>query len=143
ALQVKKVHYDYGALTQFERSVMRRVAPFYTWTRANVPAVIRQLGESPGGPTAQVIKASTAAKQKEGFEPPYIGEGLGVPVGGRDETGTQRYLTSLGLPAEDAFPFVAGRGLSGNVMRTLGDLPGEASPLLKAPIELATGTQFH
>lgn len=36
----RKTHFDYGDLTQFERKVMKRLVPFYTWTRKSVPFLL-------------------------------------------------------------------------------------------------------
>lgn len=47
ARQVRKYLFDYGELTQFERDVMRRFMPFYTWTRKNLPLQIEALLTQP------------------------------------------------------------------------------------------------
>ena len=55
ALHVKKYLFNYDELTQFERNVMKRTIPFYTWWRKNIPLQIEMLATKPG-------KLSTAAK---------------------------------------------------------------------------------
>jgi len=47
ANMVKKSLFDYSDLSPFERSVMKRVMPFYTWTRKNIPAQIIALWKNP------------------------------------------------------------------------------------------------
>jgi hypothetical protein len=47
ALSVKKYLFDYGDLTHFERNVMKRIMPFYTWTRKNVPLQLEALYKTP------------------------------------------------------------------------------------------------
>jgi len=41
-------HYDYRQLTNFEQKFMRRLVPFYSWTRYNVPRMIMATIENPG-----------------------------------------------------------------------------------------------
>jgi len=48
AQHTKKFLFDYGELTKFEKSTMKRVFPFYTWIRKNVPLEIEQLFKQPG-----------------------------------------------------------------------------------------------
>lgn len=48
ARSVKKYLFDYGELTTAEREVFRRVLPFYTWTRKNVPLMFGELMRNPG-----------------------------------------------------------------------------------------------
>jgi hypothetical protein len=45
--KVHLLHFDYADLTDFEQWV-RRIVPFYTWTRRNVPAQLRALVMQPG-----------------------------------------------------------------------------------------------
>lgn len=48
AKHVRKYNIDYGALTTFERDVMRRVVPFYSWYRRNFPQQMMQVLSNPG-----------------------------------------------------------------------------------------------
>lgn len=126
-------HYDFGNLSKFEKGVMRRAIPFYNWSRQNIPAVIGEIAGKPGGKVATTIKATTAAKGEDpGFIPEWLGQGVALPIGGQGEDGTQRFLSSFGLPIEDM----------GNLMGT-GSVLGQLNPLLKAPLEVMTGRQFH
>ncbi len=47
ALSVKKYLFDYGDLTHFERTVLKRLMPFYTWTRKNIPLQLESLWKNP------------------------------------------------------------------------------------------------
>jgi hypothetical protein len=45
--KVYLLHFDYSDLTEAEQAV-RRIAPFYTWTRNNIPAQLRSVVMQPG-----------------------------------------------------------------------------------------------
>ena len=44
---VRKYLFDYSELTDFEKNVMRRAWPFYTWSRKNIPLQIQSLLQQP------------------------------------------------------------------------------------------------
>jgi len=48
ARRVRKYLFDYQELTPFEQNVMRRIIPFYTWQRKNIPLQIQSILEQPG-----------------------------------------------------------------------------------------------
>jgi len=48
AESVKKYLFDYGDLTWGEQNILKRVMPFYTWTRKNLPLQIEQFFNQPG-----------------------------------------------------------------------------------------------
>lgn len=45
--EVKKALFDYSDLSAFERNVMKRFVPFYTWSRKNIPAQLESLVLNP------------------------------------------------------------------------------------------------
>ena len=128
AAMTKAAHVDYAALTAFEREAMRRLIPFYAWSRKNIPWQLKNLMENPGGASANAIKAVTLANENPGFTPPYLGQGVAAPIGA-EENGTQRFLSQLGLPFEDLGNLSA-RGIA-----------GMANPVVKFPTETFTGRQ--
>lgn len=130
AAMTKAAHVDYSNLTKFEREVMRRLVPFYAWAKGNLPNQIRELVENPGGLTAGAVKASNRANSDPGFTPEYLGRGMAAKLGA-EENGTQRFLSSIGMPFEDL----------GNL--NAGGIASLLNPLIKAPIELLTGRQLH
>jgi len=44
---IMKFHFDYEDLSDFERNVVKRVVPFYTWTRKNLPLMMEQFARRP------------------------------------------------------------------------------------------------
>ena len=140
AKSVFQFHFDYApeALAPFEQNIMKRLLPFYRWTRGNIPLQLEQIVKQPGKYASlgkfvdnlQVDKEK--AKEEFQYLPPYMREGLPVRLG--EKNGFSQYLYGLGLPVEDI-----NRLYKGSAKRTLASMVGELSPILKYPIEAATG----
>ena len=47
-LSVKQFLFDYQELTPFEQNIMKRLLPFYTWSRKNIPLQFSMLLQQPG-----------------------------------------------------------------------------------------------
>jgi len=47
AVRVKDFHFDYAVGTEFEKTVAKRLFPFYTWSRNNIPLQINLLMNAP------------------------------------------------------------------------------------------------
>jgi len=79
ALTVKKFLFDYGDLTIFEKSVMKRIVPFYTWLRKNIPLMLEQVVKQPGKFVAPLhLKESIetiSPAQEELFLPDWLKTG--------------------------------------------------------------------
>ena len=130
AQSVKKYLFDYSDLTDFEKNIMKRVAPFYTFTRKNLPMELNALVESPG-------KFSTLTKtmRSAGYTP--------------GEKGVPSYLRE-----QPSYDIGDGKRVSGGIfglpalepLEMLGETPGRTmektlskllSPLIKVPLETA------
>ena len=140
AKAVFQFHFDYApeALTSFEKNIMKRLLPFYRWTRGNIPLQFEQMVRQPGkyaaiGKLTENLQTDKEkAKQEFQYLPPYMREGLPVRLGEKD--GFSQYLYGLGLPVEDI-----NRIWKGDAKRTVQSMVGELSPILKYPIEVGTG----
>ena len=137
----KALHYDFSRMTDVEREVMRRVIPFYSWTRKNVPFQIAELAQRPGGLAGSTVKGLDNLRSQGGFVPDSVSEGMAIPVGKEDATGTSRFLTHFGLPVEDAFSMI---GTGASPIQSTGEkILGMSNPLIKMPAELIANKQFY
>jgi len=133
---VKKFLFDYSDLTDFEQTVMKRIFPFYTWTRKAIPLMIGQLVEQPRKfkPIFDIVrnlKDEDLTEAEKALLPEYIKNTFAIQLG-RTENGEARFLSSMGLPVE----VLARPGLTGEKITEM------LSPLLKIPLELTIGTSF-
>ena len=138
AARVAQTQVDYAgrAYTKFEKGVAARLFPFYKFSKGMIPYTISRLWEAPGGKLAQTIRAQNDARGNDASTPDYVAESASIPLGA-NEDGSQRYITGFGLPMEDAMSFLGG-GVRGGLMEAASRL----NPLIKAPLEWATGESF-
>ena len=138
ALDVKKWLFDYGELSQFEKNVMKRGLPFYTFMRKNTPLVMKELIRKPGGLIAQTMRGSQQGRQDQGYLPEHIGETTAIPMPGTPG----RFITGLGLPYESAFQTVK---LAPTLTKTLGrtaeSLIASATPPASIGYSIASGRE--
>lgn len=164
--EVFEAHPTMQTLSGFEQKVMRRVFYFYTWQRQALTMVLKSILERPGMLTIPA-KANYEASVALGGEPQSIGQPMpddpNVPsfLAGNilgphwyDEEGNLHSL-SINAPQLDILQSFFGnmkfnpdQDLASN-MRDNGfeflreNTIGMASPILKAPAELLSGTQFR
>lgn len=131
ANKVRLAHVDYNNLTRFEREKLRRLIPFYTFTKGMAMWSADQLMRRPGGALAQTMRGATRLRSdREQILPEHVSRTLTIP----DPFGTpDRYFTGFGLMPEEALNL-----LGGDTSTVLGQL----SPIVKAPMEILTGRSF-
>lgn len=133
---VNKFLFDYSDLTPFERNVMKRVFPFYVFSRKNVPLQLEQIFKQPVkykavGDAIAGLQTNDLTPEEKRFMPDYISEKFGISVG-KSKQGYPQMLAGLGLPLEDIAKL---------------DRPGKSvldmlSPIPKTLAEKATGRSF-
>jgi hypothetical protein len=115
-------------------------------SRKQVPFIAKHIMEHPGGRYAQLIRAENRSQTQGDLAPDYVRDTASIPVDpnnpvmsaifGTPPKGTDRYLSGFGLMHEDAMSFSPGaRGAALEAMSRM-------NPLIKAPLELATGQTF-
>lgn len=145
AAKVKLAQVDYSELSAFEKTWMKRLVPFYTFSRRMMPKVFKELIEKPGGRLGQTIRAENLSRDDQ-FLPPYLAPGLAIRLPESLSSGTDdaRYLTSIDLPHESVFQlFRPSNTTLGTFENTGMGLLGQMHPLIKAPMEMAVGKQFY
>lgn len=138
---VMKYQLDYSAMTEFERNVMKRLFPFYAFSRRNLPPLLEDLATKPAK-LAATTRVVTGSRTEGDFVPPWVAEGSSVRIPGAPD-GKARFISSFGLPIEDEAVKTLGAIAHGDPRRTFQQLFGMAQPLAKLPAELATGTQMY
>lgn len=135
ALETKKFLFDYQELTAFERDVLRRFFPFYSWTRMNTPLQVEYLLRKPGA-LAGVEKLRNEASGPDhnlGLEngaplPRFLESGLPLHTGAGPE-GTENFARLSGyLPAADV-------ELAMDPKAVVQRMAALLSPIIKSPIE--------
>jgi hypothetical protein len=134
-----KSHINYGDLTDFEKKVMRRVVPFYTFMSRNLPLQLEHAITRPSRLTTQLRPLD---QMRGGYTPDWISSGAAIPMGENPENGTSRYVSQLGLPIEEAFERLKFRDGKPDVLGTAMAYAAGLNPYLKGPLEALSGKQF-
>lgn len=130
---VNKYLFDYrNGFSGFEQQVMRRVFPFYAWTRRNLPLQVTELMQQPGS-FLNYDRAKRAVEStnpvEEDDRPAYLNEAVRLPV--TLPNGQQLFFNPR-LPLQDIQKIP---GLSGDEGR---GFLGSLTPFLRSPIEQIT-----
>lgn len=126
--------FNYAALTPFESQIMKRLIPFYSFTKFNIALQLKTLGEHPER-INQILRLvgnfgeRPSAEDKKGL-PDFIAESLGTKFKNLPN-GLVSYLARFGTPIESFTDLVGGN----QVLKGISMM----SPLLKVPIELGIG----
>ena len=128
---VNKFLFDYGALTNIEKDLFKRVIPFYTFMRKNVPMELEQMLEQP-----KTFK--TLERAFNNFEKTVAGDKY-KSENERNEW-RQEYVQLPGgeYGISDQMPYT-------QLERVFEPrkLLGQTTPLIKTPIEAATGEYVY
>ncbi|MDB4694486.1 hypothetical protein OAF30_03565 [Flavobacteriales bacterium] len=136
AKRVRSLHVDYADLTKSERKYLRRVFPFYSFSKGMSKYLANELYTRPGGRVAQTIRAQNVSRERDVTTPEYVSQGVSIPIGTGSD-GSRNFITGLGLMHESAVglasPFAAG-----NVQKGLFELGSNLNPAIKGIVETGT-----
>jgi hypothetical protein len=140
AKRTKQFLFDYNNLTNFERKVLRRIIPFYTFTRKNLELQVRALMTTPGRTAAQLTAlgnlgtvlsgGQTLTDEEKAALPDWMKSGIGILTKKKGETVTM--LSTLGTPIEAPFQALQFNTLLGSI-----------SPIVRLPVEQMSGYSFY
>jgi hypothetical protein len=144
AERVMKFHPDVSQLSAFEAKYMRRIIPFYSWTRGAVTALAESIIMNPGrlnipNKAAYNIAIASGVDPNSLYDPfpddqlfpSFLREEMQGP---QFEVGGKYYGISPGIASWDVFNMLGPDPIRGIV--------GATNPLLRAPIELLAGSSL-
>lgn len=134
---VRLVHFDPNDLTFFEDDIMKRLVPFYTFTRQNMAFQLQNITRH-SVKYNRMFKAYDAWNQNVFDIKPedlqqYQREQMYVPLWKKKDGD---YVV-----VKASFPMVALTELTFNPQNFMQNVASKTTPLLRAPFEAATGTQ--
>lgn len=158
--RLTQLDYAPEAFTSFERSVMKRGVPFYSFQKQILPSIAENILYQPGGLQGQTIRAIARGSEpsEDNFVPDHLRQSAAIPLpdewpsifGGRPAEGLQRYVTNIDLPFEQWLnTFSPGIGattsakIADTVKRTGSNLLGNLNPLPKSILEYITNRQLY
>lgn len=128
--KVQEALFDYGDLSTFEQSVAKRVMPFYTWTRKNIPAQFKALVQNPERAEKLAIAKQQFEHETGEMDKSDYGKFWGdrVPVFfGNENEGVVKAFALMNLVPMADLQFML------DPKRVIGEM---ATPYVKAPLEI-------
>ena len=154
---VRKYLFDYGDVNPFEKDVLKRVMPFYTWSRKNIPLQLEALATQPDkinkiNLAINNIQQANQVEQPDLSQvPDYIREQAPVYWGSDAAAGTVSAVPLANLiPTFDIASITkflntetAPQGIQkGKLGTALSTVMGGVSPIIKAPLEYLANYDF-
>ncbi len=141
--RTKQFLFDYSSLTDFEKTFLRRLIPFYTWTKKNIELQAKTLMSAPGRIGAEIhagrnlqdaFSGAELTDEEKSYLPDYLKNSLaaGTSLVTSKDGSKLTIQNTVQLPIEAAFT----QAQFNNIFSAL-------SPFVKVPIEQATGYSFY
>jgi hypothetical protein len=154
-----QVDYRPEAFTDFERDVMKRLFPFYSYTKGITPLIADELGNNPAGLTGMSMRALNRGGQatEQNFTPEHLRKKASVPLpsgfpflGLPEDSPLRRSLSNIDFFYSAPLNLVT-PGTGNSILDKLGsgtkssllNVLGQSNPLIKGPLELLTNRQFY
>lgn len=139
AARTKQFLFDYQNLTAFEKTFLRRIMPFYTFTRKNLEMQVDTFIHAPGRTAAAITGITNLGDAMSGGQqlsdeelaalPEWIKSGINLVR--KKEGSMVEIYGSLGTPMEAAFMAIRPNQILSSI-----------SPILRVPMELGSGQDF-
>lgn len=125
---VRTVFFDYNALTNFEKNTMRKIFPFYTWSRKNLEYQVQTLINRPEK-FSRMLKIFNDWEKAQEYNseetPDWVKDNMWLPIVKGDNV---KFL-KLGLPQQDLNSIFSGNG----------QILSRLNPFYKIVLESITG----
>lgn len=128
---VARYHFDYDDLSRFERNFVRRIVPFYTWTRKNFPLQVEMMLENP----KHITRFMNLKRDIEEVTP----DEATYPSWFNNEL-TVRLPFASGQTANYVMPDAPFKDMAG--FTSPSKWLEQVNPIFKTPIEMKTGVKF-
>lgn len=142
-----KYHFDYADLTGLERNVLRRIAPFYTFSARNIPLQFKSLLTKPGKYAQyekireEFGKAFDVAPGFEGDLSEYEQRGAPIPIKWKGKDFTLS-LGPSGLPLADLNEVPTSSNPAKALEEWMARGMSMVNPGVKAPVEIWSNFSF-
>ena len=135
ATNVRKSLFDYADLSPFEKQWMKRIIPFYTWTRKNIPAQLMAAVRHPDRANKLNILVNAMQRGVDKIDSNDIDQWIKgqfpIFLNAKDSENTYTFITALSyLPTAEL------NRLFKNPQEYMGDAWAMTSPLIKTPLEI-------
>lgn len=129
---VFKAHFNYNDLNNFENAVMKRISPFYTWFRKNLPTQMEMIFRNPKAYAryAEAKDAIEVTSDPEDLVPAWMTDRMNIRLP-FSLPGGQTYILP-DMPVKDL-----------NVLGNWNDLLGQINPVIKTPVEMTMDTKLY
>lgn len=141
---VWKALFDYSDLTQAEKAI-KRVIPFFTWTRKNLPLQISNIFSSPSRMIFKLWKSANKTRPSEEkiderMQTEFLKTKAKIKTS--SDLGKANYFLVEGFfPVFDLTRIV--RTINDNHLKnTIDDIVSDVTPLIKTPVEILTNRSF-
>jgi hypothetical protein len=141
---IMKFHFDYDDLSDFERNVVKRVVPFYTWTRKNMPLMMEQFARQPEVFNRYVSLKKEVELMSEGDEggitPRWMQRQGAIRLPWKYKGENMMILPDMPFKAplellDPALAFDKDLGIMERAEIALGTIGTQITPIIKAPYE--------
>lgn len=147
AEMVNKFLFDYSDLTIFEQNVARRIVPFYTWMRKNIPLQLEMLTEQPEvyrnlGKVIRNIEGQVDEEDRidKDYVADYAKDWVQLPGSFTNERGEKEaIMLNPNLPYDD----LGALGSFSDGKELVSGLATKLNPFIKTPIELGLNKNLY
>jgi hypothetical protein len=140
---VERLQYDYAQGAPFEKTVMRRVFPFYGWMRNNFRRLGADLSQNIGSRTALAVRTGLAIQRDSGWLPDWLKEQMAVRIDSNDAEDTAEVITQWGLHFEDLKNLGVGPNWKKSITRNFEKAVGQSNPALQLLGKIITGRDLR